>query len=770
MRSPWRQYTTRRKATRNPDVIQKRACKCWRICANGYWKKMRSTASSGCMAPRGAGKSAIMQTLAGQLQDAGRLGGSFFFKRNHATRRNAKTLFATVAYQLACNIEWLRTPISQIVEKDPSVVVQSIATQMKTLISDPCRGHRDRDCVPILIDGLDECDGQATQTEILRTICDSSSNHANPLRFVIASRPEPHIREMFDSPSYVGICRLFNVEQSFDDVRKYLHDEFSRIHREHSTMTTIPLPWPSPDVLERLVWKSSGHFIYAATIIRFIDDEYYRPTERLATVLGDSQGSEAAFDALDQLYMAILCSSPSQSELVPILCAIVNFDLNIWTIDLVLEYADKETRLLLRGLHSLLNIPPDDGEPISLHHASFSDFLDNPGRSLNFCVGTLDRRMDLARSLLTLCARQHQTEWLRLSGPRSLQHKLIPFITSLPPSAELCSLIGDMNPDYISDLESYQQRMVSWLRQVPSAPHDLLKVWEDLAHVPSTERHDGGSANDLPSLSSASVVSDDPKSSPDAMQHSGDAGSDRSPSFLEEESPQSTTFRPNMITQAEPVPSSSEPQISTFVVFMPDSALHANDPTAVCREDAKFLEEIVTDGGHFCSIHRSVEAENWVERNYDSTLLKSLRAIGLGGPIATMLSAGIPALAIFGSILESRVFDVAQTLSHESGLPVMIRPPTDNPVTIFSQLTGFDVMPTAEPENDSETDDESEFDGRSSESASSVNDSNDEDDPRTDVFRPRGGATREDTADEILPKGYQTTKLRVAPYKHQLAH
>ncbi|KAJ7435435.1 hypothetical protein FB451DRAFT_1153805, partial [Mycena latifolia] len=43
--------------------------------------------------PAGAGKSAIMQTLSRRLQENGRLGGSFFFKRDHPIRGNAKVLF-----------------------------------------------------------------------------------------------------------------------------------------------------------------------------------------------------------------------------------------------------------------------------------------------------------------------------------------------------------------------------------------------------------------------------------------------------------------------------------------------------------------------------------------------------------------------------------------------------------------------------------------------------------------------------------------------------
>ncbi|KAJ6470325.1 hypothetical protein C8R45DRAFT_422669 [Mycena sanguinolenta] len=745
--------------------------------------------------PAGAGKSAIMQTLARQLQDIGRLGGSFIFQRGHTTRGNAKTLVATLAYQIALNVgSWqtpvsrmvenepsivkhsiasprapiaqmveneppfvehsivplrtpiplmlendpsiveqsippLRTSISRMVEDDPSIVGWSIAAQMQKLISEPCSARRHHDPVVIVIDGLDECEGHDIQVVILQAILTASSTL---LRFMVASRPEPHICEMFDSPDYDGHYRSFNVEQSFEDVRKYLSDEFGRIHWEHCAMRSVPLPWPLPGVLDQLIRKSSGYFIYASTIVKFIDDINYRPTERLAIILDDGVGSESAFDGLDQLYMTILSSAPRQSQLIPIFCAIVNFDFNTSMLDLVLRLADGETRLLLRSLNSLLDVPSVDGDPISSYHASFPDFLNNPSRSQDFCVGTLHRRMDLARCLLAFCARQYQTEWLRLSGPRSLKHNLIPFIISLPPSTELCTLIGDMNPAYISALDFDKGSMVSWLKRIPSVPQDLLKVWEGHAHFPSFELHGGSSANDLPLHSSVATC----------------VVADQSSNFLEEEDHRSSISSPNMPQEQ----GSSDPHISTFVIFMPDSVFHANDPTAVRREDAGFLEEFVADGGSWSSIHRSVEAENWVERNYNSTLLKSLRSVGLGGPIATMLCAEIPALAIFGSILDNRVCELAQTLSHLSALPVMIRPVADDPVMIFSQFTGSDAVLQGEPETDCETEDGSEWDGPSSESG--TNDSDDEADlPAEGVFRPRGGATREGTADEILPKG-----------------
>ncbi|KAF7372904.1 NACHT domain-containing protein [Mycena sanguinolenta] len=441
--------------------------------------------------PAGAGKSAVMQTLCGQLDAAGRLGGSFFFKCGHATRSNAKTLFATIAYQLALHVLWLRTPISEIVEHDPSIAVRTLAVQMRKLILEPCREDENGDTVTILIDGLDECEGLDIQVEILRIIRYSFSQGPTPLRFIIASRPEAHIHEMFDSPIYAGHHCSVNLVQSFDDVRQYLHDEFSRIHREHRTMANIPWPWPSWDILEQLVNNSSGHFIYASTIIKFIDDKSYRPTERLAMVqYPESSDSESAFDTLDQLYITILGSAARQSELIPILCAIVNFQLGAGQIDQLFGLEEGETWLLLRGLHSVLSVPKHDEDTIVSHHASFVDFLNNPDRSGNFCVGILSCRISLARSLL-----QYYAGPFRRYRVSALSN-LIRFVVLLPPGAlaELFTLLGSLNPDYILDPKEYKSRyhdsksIVAWLKNSPSAPADVIQLWEDYAFILSIDK------------------------------------------------------------------------------------------------------------------------------------------------------------------------------------------------------------------------------------------------------------------------------------------
>ncbi|KAJ7629063.1 hypothetical protein FB45DRAFT_748963 [Roridomyces roridus] len=131
--------------------------------------------------PAGAGKSAIMHTLCQRLQDTGRLGGSFFFKRGHPTRNNGRILFATLAHQLGIFEPSLKCSISRRVEANPTLVSDSIASQLRELVVEPCRLASGCGLRILIIDGLDECAGVPVQQELLRCIADIfCSHHALP--------------------------------------------------------------------------------------------------------------------------------------------------------------------------------------------------------------------------------------------------------------------------------------------------------------------------------------------------------------------------------------------------------------------------------------------------------------------------------------------------------------------------------------------------------------------------------------------------------------
>ncbi|KAJ7819260.1 hypothetical protein B0H14DRAFT_2836904 [Mycena olivaceomarginata] len=439
--------------------------------------------------PAGAGKSAIMQTLCQRLKGTGFLGGAFFFKRGHATRGNAKALFTTLAYQVALGNMELKHLISRSVEIDPSVVGRDMEIQLDKLIVEPRQSLEKHAQLVLLIDGLDECDSEQVQQKILHIIKNTVFRYPSFFRFLVASRPEAHIQEVFKDSAFQGIFKSVNIEAADEDVRTYLCDEFARIHREHrETMETIPTPWPSRDIIQTLVWNSSGYFIYASTVIKFVDDQHFRPTEQLAVIqnLPPNSEFESPFAALDQLYTQILSRVPvrSRDKLCDIMCAVTNFNLPPHHVEHLLELKPGDVRLVLRDLHSLLRIGSGN-ERISMHHASFFDFLHDQIRSDIFHIGSDHRRMRLAHSVfqafLSACDDRRiatgDLVWV-LSG-----QSWIPWIMSIPPTAELFLFIQSLQPDWILrpwyGINGDMRRFSSWLKEIRPIPHETIQIWDD---------------------------------------------------------------------------------------------------------------------------------------------------------------------------------------------------------------------------------------------------------------------------------------------------
>ncbi|KAJ7804372.1 hypothetical protein B0H14DRAFT_2884492 [Mycena olivaceomarginata] len=124
--------TTLRRVILSPNAIPIHAQNCSTTFITGRLTPTQATPSGGCMLLLGAGKSVVMQTLCQRLQEAGRFGGSFFFKRGHMTCSNAKVLFVTLAYQLALNRHELMGAIEQSIEKDLLVLGRAMGLVLRS--------------------------------------------------------------------------------------------------------------------------------------------------------------------------------------------------------------------------------------------------------------------------------------------------------------------------------------------------------------------------------------------------------------------------------------------------------------------------------------------------------------------------------------------------------------------------------------------------------------------------------------------------------------
>ena len=388
--------------------------------------------------PAGAGKTAIAQSLCKRCAAAQWLAGSFFFSRHAPGRSNAEFLFPTIAFELSLVIPDVGKIINEVVANDPSIPTKEPEIQLQKLILEPLQQVSEQAMHPvvIIIDGLDECEGEDMQSNVLRllgSVFQHPSVGCDRICFIVTSRPEPWIRDEFTIEPLFSITRqifLGQTSEANDDIRTFLRLGFTEIHdspKHRFTMSDIPKPWPSYRVLDDLVDKASGQFIYPVTILKFVGDPNYRPTDRLDIItlipmISPSALTSKPFGALDQLYSQILSTLPDKQRTLDILSALITMQQANSALFLewdphvdVLRVAEKLLGLqpgdgpqALRMIHSLVHITgrslisdvaddnlsrPEDlqtyyrnEDQIRFHHKSFTDYLLDPSRSLEYCV------------------------------------------------------------------------------------------------------------------------------------------------------------------------------------------------------------------------------------------------------------------------------------------------------------------------------------------------------------------------------------------------
>ncbi|KAF8166852.1 hypothetical protein BJ912DRAFT_1001995 [Pholiota molesta] len=363
--------------------------------------------------PAGAGKSAILQTIAECCFERGSVLASFFFGRSDPSRNTFKPLVATIAYQIATTIPEIKLQIERAIEHDPLLFEKSLATQLQCLIVEPLRGlaasgffDDPSNCARlVLIDGLDECDDPRMQSMILRILANALRNEKLPLIFLIASRPEQHITLTFNSPPLAGLWRSLVLDDSYkpdDDIRLFLEDSFRDIKTTHPHRHLIPEAWPEPWDVDMLVQKSSGQFIYSSVVVKYISAPLDRPPRRLDVIMGlrPARG-DVPFSELDALYTHILGSCADPNTVLSILGVVMTFNTSNFTetvdsVEIHLDMEPGDVEIFLAPLASIITIRKSEYDThIELRHASFTDFLVDISRSGPFYIDTLSTKEHL---------------------------------------------------------------------------------------------------------------------------------------------------------------------------------------------------------------------------------------------------------------------------------------------------------------------------------------------------------------------------------------
>ncbi|KAF8815033.1 hypothetical protein BYT27DRAFT_7201133 [Phlegmacium glaucopus] len=369
----------------------------------------------------GAGKSAIVQTIAEMCAKLGLLIASFFFSRASQFRNNEKHLIASIAYQLTLSIPATRTYVEAAVQSDPAIFHKSLGTQIETLIIRPLKNT----CAVvhptamkkwprlIVIDGLDEChDHDSVQSSIIHLLSKALLRIPLPLILLVASRPEPHIRNTFNLLNKSQASRHIVLDDSYEpdaDIKAFLLSRFEDIKEKHPLAHYIPKSWPSTEIIHRLVRKSSGQFIYASTVMTYLESPKHRPMKRLNIVMGlIPVDGDMPYKELDALYSHILSRVDDLSSTLKIFGFLFFRDwayvkpVTPYFVADLLGLDAEDVHLCLSQLHSILYIPPPQASGLSIEviHASLQDFLVDALRSGRYYVDQEAFHTDLAQQCL----------------------------------------------------------------------------------------------------------------------------------------------------------------------------------------------------------------------------------------------------------------------------------------------------------------------------------------------------------------------------------
>lgn len=355
----------------------------------------------------GAGKSAIAQSIAELCEQMGVPLASFFFFRTDSTRNRIKPLVATLAYQLALNVPEAREAISSAIEHDPLVFDRSFESQFISLVMDPLRKlgyftpNADTPEHPLVfvIDGLDECVDRKVQEMIVRNIAKLLGDTKLPILFLVASRPENHLMMVFNSRTVDRLLTRLALDDTYlpdADILRFLKDKFVEIKETHPLADMIDPRWPAEEDIHKLVAKSSGQFIYASVVIKFLSSPSQHPAQRLEIVQGlQPVGNDTPFAQLDALYRHIFSTVDDlQGALRVLAYSILAGETYTNVIERILHLSEGAVRIALADLTSVLVC---QNFVIKYLHASLPDFLLDPLRSQEYYINPAKWHTEFAR-------------------------------------------------------------------------------------------------------------------------------------------------------------------------------------------------------------------------------------------------------------------------------------------------------------------------------------------------------------------------------------
>ncbi|PPQ89299.1 hypothetical protein CVT25_000315 [Psilocybe cyanescens] len=326
----------------------------------------------------GLGKTTIAYTVCQQLEDDG-IPFSSFFCSQQLDSKDSKLLIPTLCRDLAELFSSFAAEVLDVLETNSKIVNAVLRRQMDKLFAEPWQASiACRVGLPapvVVVDALDENDrGTDFLKELFRVV---QLGKLKGIKFLVTSRPEPELVELFKELPENAVYKLHevNVSNVQEDIRKYL---------------CKALPGLKSVFVKKLADQASGFFIYAATVVRFLEPfSTSQKDEQLQKLLSEWPKTIQAGDKLplDELYENVLkvafwnehVRAENLQILHTVLCAESRVDMSVIA---ALSNAQGDTvQKVIKTLYAVLYLSTDN-HCVYWYHTSFRDFIFDQNRAM----------------------------------------------------------------------------------------------------------------------------------------------------------------------------------------------------------------------------------------------------------------------------------------------------------------------------------------------------------------------------------------------------
>ena len=241
----------------------------------------------------GMGKSVIAAVVCQRMQKAGRLSGSHFCQHNKERYRNAKVMLQSLACQLCDVLPEYKSELVKKLSRNLGVDMNNLEVQelFEFLFEEPlssvgdCGGN-----LLLVIDGLDESEYKG-RNDLLDVVAYYFCKLPVWFRFLVTTRPEVNIADRLKKFNPIQLEQ--DNEENVKDIRLFLEKQLSSVIQSGSEDV----------VINALVRKAAGHFLYAYLMVDFIKKNFSLLTpEELGRTLpsGVSSVYQSYFERLEK--------------------------------------------------------------------------------------------------------------------------------------------------------------------------------------------------------------------------------------------------------------------------------------------------------------------------------------------------------------------------------------------------------------------------------------------------------------------------------------